>query len=78
VLKIHFRNYHRNEWFSSITHGCGAHARGHVYYENRLYHGIDLCQLISKMTLSEIETEIKKFNGLFSFVKMNDTKLFWL
>ena len=58
-----------------IVNGCGAHTRGHVYYEGRLYSAMDLCRLIASMTLSEIETEIKKFNGLFSFVKMNDNEI---
>jgi len=58
-----------------IVNGCGAHTRGHVYYEGRLYSAMDLCRLIASMALSEIETEIKKFNGLFSFVKMNDNEI---
>ena len=58
-----------------IVNGCGAHTRGHVYYEGRLYSAMDLCRLIASMALSEIEIEITKFNGLFSFVKMNDNEI---
>ncbi|MBC7122580.1 MAG: hypothetical protein H5T94_05010 [Pseudothermotoga sp.] len=46
-----------------------------MYYEDRLYRAMDLCQLISNMTSSEIEIEIKKFNGFFSFVKVSDNEI---
>ncbi|MDI6863867.1 MAG: hypothetical protein QMC97_10865 [Pseudothermotoga sp.] len=75
MLRTHFRSYQHNGWVSSIMNGCGAHVRGHVYYEDRLYRDMDLCQLVSNMTSSEIELEITKFNGFFSFAKVSDTEI---
>jgi len=75
MLRTHFRSYQHNGWVNSNMNGCAAHVRGHVYYEDRLYRDMDLCQLVSNMTSSEIEIEITKFNGFFSFVKVSDTEI---